>query len=249
MLRSRLLLQFIPAAIALAVFSGCASEGKRGRQMQPACAAQSTRMAGMYEYLADAGWLTDWASGKRAPVAMEADNAALERAYLGVREEPGAAVLVTLEGRIAGRPPMEGEGTREHLIVERFDQVWPGESCEKSAVATPLENTYWKLVALNGTGVETHADQREIHIRLRPEEERMTGFAGCNQIMGGYETKGNSLAFGPMGSTMMACPYLDDETAFLGALEGVTRFVILGESLVLSGDTGDLARFRAVYFE
>ena len=132
MLRSRLLLQFIPAAIALAVFSGCVSEGKRGRQMQPAGAAQSTRMAGMYEYLADAGWLTDCASGKRAPVAMEADNAALERAYLGVREEPGAAVLVTLEGRIAGRPPMEGEGTREHLIVERFDQVWPCESCSSS---------------------------------------------------------------------------------------------------------------------
>ncbi len=91
--------------------------------MQPGSAGQSTRMAGMCEYLADAGWFTDCASGKRAPVAMEADNAALERAYLGVREEPGAAVLVTLEGRIAGRPPMEGDGTREHLIVERFDQV------------------------------------------------------------------------------------------------------------------------------
>ena len=40
------------------------------------------------------------------------DNAALERAYLGVREEPGAAVLVTLEGRIAGRPPMEAMDPR-----------------------------------------------------------------------------------------------------------------------------------------
>ena len=123
MLRSRLLLQAIPAAIALAMLIGCAGDGRQDRRMQPESTGQSTRMAGMYEYLADAGWLTDWASGKRAPVAMEADNAALERAYLGVREEPGAAVLVTLEGRIAGRPPMEGEGTREHLIVERFDQV------------------------------------------------------------------------------------------------------------------------------
>ena len=167
MLRSRLLLQAIPAAIALAMLIGCAGDGRQDRRMQPESTGQSTRMAGMYEYLADAGWFTDCTSGKRAPVAMEADNAALERAYLGVREEPGAAVLVTLEGRIAGRPPMEGEGTREHLIVERFDQVWPGESCEKSAVATPLENTYWKLVALNGTRVETHADQREIRVRRR----------------------------------------------------------------------------------
>ncbi len=217
--------------------------------MQPGSAAQSARMAGLYEYLADAGWFIDCASGKRAPVAMEADNAALERAYLGVRKEPGEAVLVTLEGHMDQRPPMEGEGTREHLIVERFEQIWPGESCEKSAVRTPLENTYWKLVELRGAPVEAHADQREIHLRLRPEEERMTGFAGCNQIMAGYEIEDNSLAFGPLGSTMMACPYLDDETAFLRALEGVTRFLILGESLVVSGDTGDLARFRAVYFE
>lgn len=248
MLRSRLVLQVIPAAIALAVFIGCAGEGKQGRQMQSGSTGESTRIAGMYEYMADAGWFTDCASGKRAPVAMEGDNAALERAYLGVREEPGEAVLVTVEGRIDRRPPMEGEGTREHLIVERFGQIWPGEICEKSTVESPLENTYWKLVELKGTRVETHADQQEVHILLRAEEKRVTGFAGCNQVMGGYETKGNSLAFGVMGSTMMACPYLDDETAFLGVLEGVTQFMILGESLVLSGDTGDVARFRAVYF-
>ena len=69
------------------------------------------------------------------------------------------------------------------------------------------------------------------------------------QFIGGYETKGNTLAFGRMGLTKMACPHLAEETAFLGALGGVTRFVILGESLVLSGDTGDVARFRAVCFK
>jgi len=249
MLRPRLLLQVIPAALALGVCVGCAGEGRQGQRMQAGSAEKPTRMVGLYEYMADAGWFTDCVSGKRAPVALEADNAALERAYLGVREEPGEAVLVTLDGRIDRRPPMEGEGTREHLIVERFEQIWPGESCEKSTVETPLENTNWKLVAMKGTPVETRADQREVHIRIQSEEKRITGFAGCNQIMGGYETKGNRLAFGPLGSTMMACPYLDDETAFLGALEGVTRFVILGESLVLSGDAGDVARFRAVYFE
>jgi heat shock protein HslJ len=249
MLRPRPLLQVIPAAIALVVFLGCAGEVRQGRRMQAGSTAEPTRMAGLYEYLADAAWFSDCASGKRAPVAMEADNAALEQAYLEVREEPGEAVLVTLEGRTDQRPSQEGEGTREHLIVERFEQIWPGESCERSTVQTPLENTYWKLVELRGAPVEAHPDQREIHLRLRPEEERMTGFAGCNQFMGGYEITGNSLAFGPLGSTMMACPYLDDETAFLRSLEGVTRFQILGESLVLSDDTGDLARFRAVYFE
>jgi len=249
MLRSRLLLQVIPAAFALGACVGCAGEGRQGQRMQAENVAKPARIVGLYEYMADAGWFTDCVSGKRTPVAMEADNAALERAYLGVRGEPGEAVLVTLEGYMDQRPPMEGDGTREHLIVERFEQIWPGESCEKSTVQTPLENTYWKLVELRGAPVETHADQREVYIRLRPEEERMTGFAGCNQIVGGYEIEGNSLAFGPMGSTMMACPYLDDEAAFLRALARVNRFLILGESLVLSGDKGDMARFRAVYFE
>jgi copper homeostasis protein (lipoprotein) len=206
-------------------------------------------MVGMYDYMADAGTFTDCASGKRTPVAMEADNATLERAYLAVREEPGEALLVTVEGRIDQRLPMEGEGTREHLIVERFERIWPGESCEKSAVQTPLENTYWKLVELKGARVETHPDQREVHILLGADEERVTGFAGCNRIVGGYQTESDGLRFGSLGSTMMACPYLDEEAAFLRALEGVRRFTTLGESLVLSGDAGDVARFRAVYFE
>ncbi len=203
----------------------------------------------MYEYMADAGLFTDCISGKKVPVAMEADNATLERAYLGAREQPGDAVLVTVQGRLEQRPPMEGEGTREHLIVERFEQVWPTESCEKSTVETPLQNTYWKLVELNGARVETHPDQREVHILLRADEQRLTGFAGCNQMMGSYETVGDSVSFGLMASTMMACPHLDEETTFLGAMEGVTRFVILGESLVLSSDTAAVARFKAVYFE
>ena len=236
-------------AIILVLSAGCAGEGEQGEQLQTEIQVQSTRMVGMYEYMADAGLFTDCTTGQRVPVAMEADNAALERAYLGAREEPGEAVLVTVKGRLDQRPPMEGEGTREHLIVERFEQVWPTESCEKSTVETLLQNTYWKLVELNGDRVETHPDQREVHILLRPDEQRLTGFAGCNQMMGSYETVGDSVSFGLMASTMMACPYLDEQTTFLGALQGVNRFMILGESLVLSSDTADIARFRAVYFE
>lgn len=242
-------LREIAVLIVFASCTGCEGKGEQGAQVEAESHVQSERMVGMYEYMADAGFFTECTTGKRLPVAMEAENAALEGAYLRAREEPGEAVLVTVEGRIDQRPPMEGEGTREHLILERFEQIWPGESCEKSTVKTPLENTYWKLVELNGARMDPQPDQREAHIVLRPDEKGATGFAGCNQIMGSYETEGDSLAFGLMGSTMMACPYLDDETAFLGALEGVTRYLILGESLALSGNTGVVARFRAVYLE
>jgi hypothetical protein len=69
---------------------------------------------------------------------------------------------------------MEGEGTREHLIVERFEQIWPG----KSTVQTPLENTYWKLVELRGAPVETHADQRET--QLSPRARKPLSLPGCS---------------------------------------------------------------------
>jgi len=181
--------------IAIAA-AGCTGDGQQAEQPAVKSQVESVRLVGMYQYMADAGLFTDCISGKKVPVAMEADNAALERAYLGAREQPGEAVLVTVQGRLEQRPPMEGEGTREHLIVERFEQVWPTESCEKSTVETPLQNTYWKLVELNGAPVETHPDQqREVHIQFSAAEKRLTGFAGCNNITGSYETGADSLVW------------------------------------------------------
>jgi copper homeostasis protein (lipoprotein) len=90
-------------------------------------------MGGMFMYLADAGLFRECLTGRRFPVAQEADNAALESAYLQARSELGAELLVTVEGRIALRPPMEGDGMREFLIVERFVNVWPGQTCAATA--------------------------------------------------------------------------------------------------------------------
>lgn len=42
---------------------------------------------------------------------------------------------------------------------------------------------------------------------------------------------------------------LDQEQAFFEALAATTGYQTLGESLVLTGGDGVLARFRAVYFE
>lgn len=118
------------------------------------------------------------------------------------------------------------------------------------AVEIPLANTYWKLVELNGAPIETDPEQRqEVHLRFQPEESRVSGFAGCNNLNGSYQTDGVSLTFGMFAMTMMACPNLDQETDFMRSLESVDRFTILGESLVLSGDDADIARLKAVHSE
>ena len=86
-------------------------------------------MRGLFRYMADAGLFTECSTGQRWPVAQEADNATLEREYLKVRTEPGGPVLVRVDGRVAMRPRMEGEGLQPTLVPERFLGAYPGETC------------------------------------------------------------------------------------------------------------------------
>ena len=59
-------------------------------------------MRGMYSYMADAALFEECISGRRFQVAQEADNLALERAYLEAQRQPGEALLVSLG--FDGRP-------------------------------------------------------------------------------------------------------------------------------------------------
>jgi heat shock protein HslJ/dienelactone hydrolase len=213
-------------------------------------AASKTRdMIGMFTYMADAGLFMDCLTAKRLPVAHEGDNPALERAYMAATHAPPDAVLVTVRGYVAPRPAMEGGGSRDFVIVERFLDIWPGETCESSTVKTPITNTYWKLVELNGAAIEPHEKQREVHIILEQEDNRVRGFAGCNGFFGDYELDGNSVKFGQLASTMAACPYLEEETALFGALEKITTYKIIGETLELRGEGDTRIRARAVHLE
>jgi copper homeostasis protein (lipoprotein) len=99
-------------------------------------------MRGMYKYFADAGRFAECLTRQSWPVAQEQDNAALESAYAQTRRQPGEDMLVNLEGRVAMRPKMEGEGQQPTLVVERFIGIWPGETCGARFSTEPLENTY-----------------------------------------------------------------------------------------------------------
>lgn len=86
-------------------------------------------MRGLLTYLADAALLEDCVTGRRRPVAMEAGYAEAERAYLELRTEPGAPVLVVVVGRIEVRPTMEGDGLIETVVVDRLVEAFPDADC------------------------------------------------------------------------------------------------------------------------
>lgn len=113
-------------------------------------------------------------------------------------------------------------------------------------VSESLENTYWKLVRLNGEPVEVQDNRREPHLVLHAEGTRVAGATGCNRLMGSYRLAGERLTFGQLASTRMAClDGMQTEQAFLAALEKTANWRVLGEHLALYDARGArLARFE-----
>ena len=206
----------------------------------------SLTLRGMYRYMADAAIFEECSTGRRLPVATEADNVALERGYLAARAEPGAPVMALVEGRIAQRMPMEGPGPVPTLVPERFLRMAPGESCPPRFATAPLEGTAWQLVSLGGEAVTVGEGRPRPGLTLLAEDGRAAGSDGCNRFMGSYTVEGEKLSFGQLASTMMACADgMDAAQRYTAALGATARYRTLGVHLELYDGAGTLlARFE-----
>lgn len=121
-----------------------------------------------------------------------------------------------------------------------------------SPYVNPITEKYWKLTVLNGDTVTMAKNQeRERFFTLKTDENRVTGFAGCNDFHGSYEPgEGNKIRFSNMATTLKACPDVDvDEGAYLEVFELADTYSIHGDILTLyDGDGAAIAVFAAVYF-
>lgn len=220
------------------------------RLAQPDIIAGPMPLRGMYAYMADAASFQECRTGKRYPVLMTRDHAALERAYLAGRTTPGAPILAVIEGSFVALAPEPGMAAREHVVVERHLVLRPGETCAADALArASLSNTYWRPVEIDGKPVAVRPGAREPHLVLESNGLRARGFSGCNNFTGGYEHSGENLRFKAMAATRMAC--LDDsntEQRFLAALNNTASQRVTGDALELRDRDGKVqARFEARY--
>jgi copper homeostasis protein (lipoprotein) len=209
-------------------------------------------LRGMFVYMADAGTFTECTTGRRWPVAMAADNRALERGYLEARREPGQPVLVKLRGHLETRPNMEST-LQEMLVVDQYQASEPGGRCPDSRdqrrEGTPLEETYWKVMELRGRPVSVFDNQREAYLQFR-SGDRVAGSGGCNRLAGGYTIAGDTLRLSKLATTMMACVQgMDQEQALLRALATVTRYAITRDTLRLFAGEELAARLEARYLK
>lgn len=207
--------------------------------------SQAVRFDGMYTYIADAANFVDCDTAQRWPVAMEGDNASLERAYGRARAAPGTPLLVSVEGRLAPRPRVDRPGEEPNLVVERYLRVWPGETCQSVAKAM-LESSRWELVELQGQPIPTRGTGSAPYLELNAAKSSAYGFGGCNRFFGSYEATETTLKLGALGATRMACPEgMDREQELFRALDAATRYEIHGSELLLYSDETLVARFEA----
>lgn len=209
-------------------------------------------LGGEMVYFADAATFLECMTGRSYPIAMEGDYLALERAYVAAAKPPGSPLYVTLEGVLAERARMEGEGTERAVVVRRFINVWPGQRCERAAAHASLTNTYWRIVRLQGAPVRAEEGEREPHLVLRDVDGRREYVAvtGCRRLAGPYSTDGDEIAFGPSTAAPGSCPsslaHLD--RSLTNALATVTGWRVHAQTLELYDASGvPVALLEAVY--
>ncbi len=108
--------------------------------------------------------------------------------------------------------------------------------------ATTLENVQWTLLQIDGEAVKT-SSRGTPTMSLASKDRRMSGFAGCNRMMSGYELDGEALKFSGMATTRMACIDVTPEEPLLRALGATTRWKVTGNTLELF-DASGAARTR-----
>lgn len=147
----------------------------------------------------------------------------------------------------------QGNTNIVEIVMRRPDASPPQPSAApraSSAMSTAtLINTYWKFVQVNGAPVTVSENQREPHIVLHTEQNRVAGSGGCNGMGGTYELEGDLLKFSRMLGTMMACDEgMEQELAIHDALSRVANYRITGEQLELFDSAGaQVAVLESVY--
>lgn len=139
------------------------------------------------------------------------------------------------------------------LQLDSSGQIISGNLAEqyklnKQAAVTEykLTGVRWKLTELMGQAIAVTEPDLTPYLEFG-EDNRVSGFAGCNQFTGAYEVRGLSLSFKPMATTQKACLNASVEDQFLQSIQGIDNYTVNESGLALyKARTAALVRFTAV---
>ncbi|HEY0703596.1 MAG TPA: YbaY family lipoprotein [Candidatus Acidoferrales bacterium] len=140
-----------------------------------------------------------------------------------------------------------GAGKEVNILLKRVAKTTATAASANTSRGLRLEDTTWKLTRLGAQDVAASENQRVPYIVLDSSNKRVSGSGGCNRLNGSYTLDKQTIHFGPIASTMMACPSgMDLEGNFLHALDKSHSWKIQGNELELQDEDGAfLLRFEA----
>ena len=100
-------------------------------------------------------------------------------------------------------------------------------------------NDIWVLESINGQSVDSLKKAPNLEFQLN--KNKVYGFGGCNRINGPIEVSEDSLTFGNIAATQMACPNMETEKSFLEQISNKSHHFEIGNlQLTLSNDQSTL---------
>ena len=115
----------------------------------------------------------------------------------------------------------------------------------KDQVSQDISNLHdiWALKEISFNGLPAETDFSEIKtpvLELHIKDKKIYGNDGCNAIFGNIEKlDGNSISFGKIGGTKMACPNMVIPTAYTKALHDARRYERKGLRLYFYNAEGE----------
>ncbi|MCV3271574.1 META domain-containing protein [Roseobacter sinensis] len=110
---------------------------------------------------------------------------------------------------------------------------------DETLTAYGAANKTWRLVELDGAATSYSANLRF------PEPGRMSGQAPCNSFSGRMSAPYPWFEARELVTARLACPHLQEESAYLTALAAMTLSEVLGDTLILSTPEGRQMIFTA----
>lgn len=111
----------------------------------------------------------------------------------------------------------------------------------------PFQGKVWRLFELVAAagGAPMHPSV-PITLEVDAATGQVSGKGGCNRYFAGAKLAGTQFTLAGIGSTQMACPppAMDEEAAYLAALERVTGYAVEGDVLTLTLMGGGQLRYR-----
>ncbi|MFL7868059.1 MAG: META domain-containing protein [Anaerolineales bacterium] len=111
------------------------------------------------------------------------------------------------------------------------------------STAESLDGTSWAMTSLRDSQGNLTDILPDTIVTANFQSDQVSGNVTCNNYSGTYQSTGNNIKIGPLATTLRECVgpdgIMEQEAAFLKAMEAAAQYEIKGDTLEMVDDQGD----------